>query len=157
MPLISFYLIPTLSLYFHRIKYVSTVTTWNQYILCYFACYLVLYVSTVTTWEINLSMYAFDIFLLLILASFDTHDIESMQAIVLCLWSFDTQDILLPVTSLNNGPIFNPIKLLELSQSPLSFCGVYMVFTYVSTVTTCFPLILVLFCIIYFDSHDMNV
>ena len=33
-------------------------------------------------------------------ASFDTHDIESMQAIVLCLWSFDTQDILLPVTSL---------------------------------------------------------
>ena len=46
---------------------------------------------------------------------------------------------------LNNGQIFNPIKPLELSQSPLSFCGVYMVFTYVSTVTTCFPLILVYF------------
>ena len=46
---------------------------------------------------------------------------------------------------LNNGPIFNLIKLLELSQSPLSLYGVYMVFTYVSTVTTCFQLILVYF------------
>ena len=29
---------------------------------------------------------------------------------------------------LNNGSIFNPIELLELSQSPLSFCGVSFMF-----------------------------
>ena len=40
---------------------------------------------------------------------------------------------------------FNPIRLLELSQSPLSSCGVYMVFTYLSTLTTSNPLYLMYF------------
>ena len=77
------------------------------------------------------------------LASFDTHDIDASYCIVSLIFRHSRHSF--ACNFLNNGPIFNPIELLELSQSPLSFCGVYMGFTYVSTVTTCFPLILVYF------------
>ena len=88
--------------------------------------YIPITVSTLSTWEINLSMYAFDIFLLLILVSFDTHDMKCIlihctvlyiqitvstlstwnptypmcKLLYISLWSFDTHDILLPLTSL---------------------------------------------------------
>ena len=52
-----------------------------------------------------------------------------------CVESFDTHDIFLfAYNFFNNGPIFNPIKLLELSQSPLAsygilcLCGFYVSF-----------------------------
>ena len=56
-----------------------------------------------------------------------------------CVASFDTHNIFY-YNFLNNGPIFNLIRLLELSLSPLASYGallhVYMVFTYLLTLTT---------------------
>ena len=87
-------------------------------------------------------MYAFDIFLLLILASFDSHDMKPIHSVNYCILSliFRHSRHSFAFNFLNNGPIFNPIEPLELSQCPLAFDGiyyhVYMIYTSVEIYDT---------------------
>ena len=126
--------------------HLSTLTTLNQCKLLY----VLFDLSTLTTWAINTgnnhSLLSCIMVAFLYLSTLTTWN-QCILSINCCIVSLIFRHSRHSFASnfLNNSPIFNPIELLELSQSPLSFCGVYIVFSYLSTLTTCFPLILVYF------------
>ena len=144
------------------VVYLSTLTTCNQCNLLYTLFDL----SALTTWVINT--------LIIVLCSFyfslySTHHLLLSCIMVVFLhlstlttliqyivyhnrfWFFRRSRHIFCFASnfLNNGPIFNPIRLLESSQCPLSLCGVkscvYFIFTYLLTLTTWNPLFLMYF------------
>ena len=72
--------------------------------------------------------------------------------------SFDTYDIFsFAYNFLINGPIFNPIKPLELSQSTLASYGVSCLYGFYVSFDThdLYSIVSSVFCTLSFDTHDM--
>ena len=158
----------------YRLKmHLSTVTTWNQYILCYFVRSCTFRHSRHVNKTIKLQQFCVcyilkkwshvSVLSCIMVVFLHVSTLTTLNQYILCInycimsLIFRHSQHSFACNFLNNGPIFNPIKPYELSQSPLSFCGYLYGYYARFDSHNLFSIDTSVFCIIYFNSHDMYV